>query len=59
MNRSHLTTTNVCDREVRYDRNSDGPCTLPAPRKICCIRPKKSSIATKLESRDHYIMENK
>ena len=29
------------------------------PTKICCIYPKKSSIGTKLESRDHYIVENK
>ena len=52
-------TTNVYDKEVGYDRNLDGPCTIPALRKICCIHPKKSSIATKLESRDHYMMENK
>ena len=50
---------NVCDRDVAYDRKSDGPRTTPAQRKICCIYPKKSSIATKLESRDHYIVENK
>ena len=50
---------NVLDRDVGYDRKSDGPRTTPAPHKICCIYPKKSSIATKLESRDHYIVENK
>ena len=49
----------VCDREVGYDKNSDGPCTIPARRKIYCTRPKKSSIATKPESRDHYTMESK
>ena len=53
------TSSNVCDRDVRYDRILDGPRTIPAPHKIRCIYPKKSSIATKLESRDHYIMENK
>ena len=50
---------NVCDRDVGYDRIPDGPRTIPAPHKICCIYPKKSSIATKLESRGYYIMKNK
>ena len=44
---------NVCDRK------SDCPRTTPASHKICCIYPKKSLIATKLESRDHYMVENK
>ena len=47
------------DRDVGYDRIPDGPRTIPAPHKIRCIYPKKSSIATKLGSRDNYIMENK
>ena len=47
---------NVCDRDVGYNRKWDGPRTTPAPHKICCIHPKKPSIATKFESRDHYIM---
>ena len=54
-----LPVGNVCDRDVGYDRNWDGPHTTPALHKICCIHPKKSSIATKLEIGDHYIMENK
>ena len=45
---------NICDRDVGYDRN---PRTIPVPHKICCIYPKKSSVATKLESRDHYIIK--
>ena len=52
-------SANVLDRDVGYDRKSDGQRTTPAPHKICCIYPKKSSIATKLESGDHYIVENK
>ena len=48
-----------CDRDVGYDGNWDGPRTTPAPHKICCVHPKKSSIATNFESRDHYIMGNK
>ena len=39
-----------------YDRNWDVPRTIPTPYSN---HPKKSSIATKLESRDLYIMENK
>ena len=54
-----LRSTNVYDRDVGYDRKRDGPHTTPAPHKICCTHPKKSSISTKLEIRDHYIMENK
>ena len=37
----------------------DGPRTIPAPHKIRCIYPKKTSIATEPESRDHYIMESR
>ena len=39
--------------------DTTGSRTIPASYKIRCIYPKKSSIATKLESRDHYIMENR
>ena len=50
---------NVRDRDVAYDRKSDDPHTTPAPRGVCCVCPRGSSIATKLECRDHYIVENK
>ena len=50
-----LNIYNVCDKEVTYDRNSDSPCTIRAPY---CIRPKKSSIATKFESKDYYMVTN-
>ena len=54
-----LYLTNVCDRDVGHDRNPDGPRTIPAPHGIRCIVLKKSSIATKFESRDYHIIENK
>ena len=50
---------NVYDRDVGYDRNPDGQRTIPAPHGIRCICPKKSLIATKFESREHHIIENK
>ena len=41
--------TNVCDRDVAYDRKSDGPRTTPAPHKICCIYPKKLQLPPNLK----------
>ena len=42
-------TPNVRDRDVAYDRKSDGPRTTPAQHKICCIYPKNLRLPPNLK----------
>ena len=43
----------------RAQRKKDENHHMVEPHKIRCINLRKSSIATKLESRDHHIIKNK